>query len=371
MISIKQILILLSLLIFVFPIDVAFATKKEPRSTIDAFLKELFERRTHLLINQKPDTISIFYDFTKDSSKKAYQKEINRSMYINTWANMREMVLLEAVSSISIVDKKIQGNIAELVLNHSLGLRYIYDTHPFPIETFGLGTRHYILLFKKNNSWMVIREAYSDPIEDNPDLIPKGSAIKIVFPFGTSVFDSKSNELNNRNKAVSYANKYAGAALGAGNNHKYNPKYKDYYDLGGDCTNFASQVLSDFEEAGSLPIRTSWYYTHKNTTKSWIHTDSFKNFLMKSGYVTLIGVGFFKDITKKTNEHSYGMINDLQPGDLIGYEEKGDIIHFSIVVNRDTQGYLLVNSHTADRYHVPWDLGWSSNIKFWLFHINY
>ncbi|EOP29574.1 hypothetical protein IIS_05252 [Bacillus cereus VD131] len=371
MIFIKQILILLSLLIFLFPIDVTFATKKEPESTIDVFLKELFERRTQLLINQKPDTISIFYDFTQDLSKKSYQKEINRSMYINTWANMRGIVLLESVSNISILDKKIQGNIAELVLKHSLGFRYIYDTHPFPIETFAIGTRHHIFLLKKNNYWMVIREAYSDPLEDNPELIPKNSAIKVGFPFVTSFLDSKSNELNNRNKAVSYANKYAGAAFGVGINHKYNPKYKDYYDLGGDCTNFASQVLSDFEEAGSLPIRTSWHYTHKSTTKSWIHTDSFKNFLVKSRYGTLIGVGFFKDITQKTNEHLYGMINDLQPGDLIGYEEQGDIVHFSIVVDRDSQGYLLVNSHTADRYHVPWDLSWGSNTKFWLFHINY
>ena len=74
---------------------------------------------------------------------------------------------------------------------------------------------------------------------------------------------------------------------------------------------------------------------------------------------------------KSTDKHPNGSIYELQPGDLIGYEENGDIVHFSIIIGFDNQGYPLVNSHTADRYHVPWDLGWNENTKFWLFHINY
>jgi len=38
------------------------------------------------------------------------------------------------------------------------------------------------------------------------------------------------------------------------------------------------------------------------------------------------------------------------------YEEKGRLEHLAVVVARDSRGYPLVNSHTADRYRVPWDL---------------
>lgn len=38
---------------------------------------------------------------------------------------------------------------------------------------------------------------------------------------------------------------------------------------------------------------------------------------------------------------------------------------------QDSHGYLLVNSHTTDRYHIPWNLGWGDNqIRFFLIHIN-
>jgi hypothetical protein len=359
---------------FLLPSESASAANENSQNQIDAFLKDLFDSRTQLLINQRSDTISSFYNLTKDSSNKAYQNELKRSMYINTWANIRGILLLGARGRIDIVDMETKGNLAEVLLNHSINLLYVYDKKLFPIESLGLGTRHNILLKKESNTWIVVREIYSDPINDNPELIPKGSVEPItpVFTYRLNkTFQSKSNKIYNRIKAISYANKYAGTAWGAGNNNTYNPKYKDYSTLGGDCTNFVSQVLGDLREAGGLPMKPDWNFTKKGVTKSWVNTDSFRKFLTSSGYGNVVGYGFFKEIVKPTEEHPHGMIHELQPGDLIGYEDKGDIVHFSIIIGSDSQGYLLVNSHTADRYHVPWDLGWDENTKFWLFHINY
>ena len=48
---------------------------------------------------------------------------------------------------------------------------------------------------------------------------------------------------------------------------------------------------------------------------------------------------------------------------------QGDVDHFSVVVGYDNQGYPLVNSHTADRYRVPFDLGWDKHTKYLLIHI--
>ncbi|MCK9911927.1 amidase domain-containing protein, partial [Microbacteriaceae bacterium K1510] len=84
----------------------------------------------------------------------------------------------------------------------------------------------------------------------------------------------------------------------------------------------------------------------------------FKHFLVRSGYGKVLMRGTFEQVTKPTKQHPKGAIAELQPGDLIAYEWHGGIDHFSVVSARDDNGYLLVNSHTADRYHVPWDMGW-------------
>lgn len=83
----------------------------------------------------------------------------------------------------------------------------------------------------------------------------------------------------------------------------------------------------------------------------------------------MIAKGKFPDVVKPSEKHPAGAIAKLQPGDLIGYEMKGDVDHFSVVVGFDDYGYPLVNSHTADRYRVPFDLGWDRYTSYWLIHI--
>jgi hypothetical protein len=39
----------------------------------------------------------------------------------------------------------------------------------------------------------------------------------------------------------------------------------------------------------------------------------------------------FSDVVKPTNRFPNGAISQLKPGDLIGYEMKGDVDHFCIV----------------------------------------
>ncbi|WP_367760500.1 amidase domain-containing protein [Ammoniphilus sp. 3BR4] len=180
----------------------------------------------------------------------------------------------------------------------------------------------------------------------------------------------QSNGRYNRKRAVIYANKYAGSAWGAGNRNQYNDRYRDYTDEGGDCTNFASQVIGDPIEGGGLQMLPNWHFSPQSGgTVSWIRTDSFKDFLLYGGYGQLIASGYFEDVTKPTPSFPKGAIHELKPGDLIGYEMKGDLDHFSIVVGTDDHGYLLVNSYTWDRYRMPWDIGWDNKTKFWLIQI--
>jgi len=139
---------------------------------------------------------------------------------------------------------------------------------------------------------------------------------------------------------------------------------------GGDCTNFASQVIGDPKEGGGLPMTRNWrYFYGKEGSESWIRTDSFKHFLIRSGYGKVIASGGFQDIVRPTAKFPHGAVSQLLPGDLIAFVMHGDVDHFSVVVGFDHQGYPLVNSHTADRYRVPFDLGWDKYTKYLLIHI--
>jgi ABC-type uncharacterized transport system permease subunit len=47
-------------------------------------------------------------------------------------------------------------------------------------------------------------------------------------------------------------------------------------------------------------------------------------------------------------------------------------VHIAVVTGADSKGYALVNCHNADRFKVPWDLGWSDKgITFRLIRVHY
>jgi hypothetical protein len=77
-------------------------------------------------------------------------------------------------------------------------------------------------------------------------------------------------------------------------------------------------------------------------------------------------------MARGTYSQVYQTAYKLIPGDVIAFVEKGKVVHMVLVTGADSKGYPLVNTHTTDRYHVPWDLGWNdSDIKFILIKMNY
>ena len=340
---------------------------------ITPFLYKLFNDRNQLLITNQPQSIKKYYLTDEKASVFALQHEVVRSQYLTTWATKRGVKIVNAIGAnhIERIDKT--GNIARVHLYETVKISYIYPNSPDKPQFFGIGTRHRMKLKKVNDEWFVSRESYIDPIEEDYSFIP--STIENMPEHIPSYNPEEyrkvytGNRRYKREKAIIYAIKYAGAAWGAGNNHRYNPKYKDFTYMGGDCTNFASQVLGDPQEGGGLPMNSQWYYRGSGS-KAWVHTDSFKKHLLTNGYGHLIAEGSFSEVQQPTKVNPKGALARLQPGDLIGYELKGNIDHFSIVVGRDDNGYILINSHTGDRNQVPWDLGWDNKTKFILIHIN-
>lgn len=369
-----SVIAVISIALNIYNVAGAAETVSDSELEIAQYLRELFDARSRFLLSNDNEMLNRHYIPSEKSSRHALMQEMIRKEYIHAWGTRRQIHFVRAHSYIRVPRIRIDGSRAKVSVIQSQKLEYVYS-EPFSVyQAFGVGTRHALTLIKQDGKWRVLREWYSDPLNENPKLISDTHA-SFPNPFiqkytrTDPVNKGKSNY--HRNRAVTYANKYAGAAWGAGNNNRYNNKYRDYTSDGGDCTNFASQVIGDPIEGGGLRMTANWrYWFGSGGSHTWIQTDRFAKFLLNSGYVRVIAQGTFEQITKPNNDYPYGEIGELIPGDLIAYILHGnDVDHFGILVGYDDNGYPLVNSHTADRHGVPFDLGWDQHTRYKLIHI--
>lgn len=140
----------------------------------------------------------------------------------------------------------------------------------------------------------------------------------------------------NREAAVQYAHRWA---------YSRNGKYLDFEDLGGDCTNFASQCV--FAGSGIMnytPVY-GWYYVNSyNRTASWTGVNYLHDFLMSNK-----GAGPY---ARETD------VREIMPGDLVQLSFSGDGIfqHTPVVVET---GYparpenILLAAHTFNADYYP------------------
>ena len=132
-----------------------------------------------------------------------------------------------------------------------------------------------------------------------------------------------------RNKAVAYAHKYA---------YSRNPNYYNFDNIGGDCTNFVSQVLAAGGESQNYSKNNGWYYNSINDrAPSWSGVDELYNFIISD-----------HSIGPKANLIS---IKDVLIGDIIQLGNKKVGYYHSLIVV-DSQK-LLVACHTIDSDNRP------------------
>ena len=78
----------------------------------------------------------------------------------------------------------------------------------------------------------------------------------------------------NRDKAVEYANRWA---------YGRNPKFFDFSEIGGDCTNFASQCIYAGSGVMNYTPLYGWYYrTVNDRTPSWTGVNELYSFLVNN-----------------------------------------------------------------------------------------
>jgi hypothetical protein len=339
-------------------------------------MEDLYNKRSAALISGNMSELAQYFDTSKKYGKWALEHELKRVKYLADWSQARMIKLINIQSTVRI--KKIYplGKMIKTSLEETYKFDYVYADDPTNANnSFGVGIRHTVTLTPKDEKWLIYNDWYTDCFEDalqsySADITVPQSFSSIITKFPTKHSTESSANFKsgyNREKAVEYADKYCGAAWGSGNDFKYNKKYSDYNGRGGDCTNFASQVLGD-KEGGGLPIVGSW----TPGSRAWANADGLKNFIISSGRGYLIKAGTFKELTSPSENLPFGAVGKLKLGDLVAYEKgRGNIDHFAVITGFDSKGYPLVNSHTTDRYHVPWDLGWGDKrIRFFLIHIN-
>ena len=123
-----------------------------------------------------------------------------------------------------------------------------------------------------------------------------------------------------------------------------NPAYYDFQNIGGDCTNFASQVI--YAGCGVMnytPIF-GWYYTSVNDrTPSWTGVNQLYDFLINN-----IGEGPRGELIP---------LSEVEVGDIIqlNFDGDGQFDHTPVVVDRGegTPDTVLVAAHTNDAFNRP------------------
>ncbi|WP_294153618.1 amidase domain-containing protein [uncultured Clostridium sp.] len=334
----------------------------DDEDNIKSYVKNIFLIRNKAILTQDLESIHSFYNTDIKFGQWAYEYEQKKIKYINNWAEKQGIKFVDIIPNIII--KKITPSKNKdkysLYIMCNTEYKYIYPDDEKTINSSRIGTYHSMQLSKENDHYIITKEWYTDPFADSLSLENiKADKIKDFISSQTCRDLSQIGE--RRISSVDYAMKYCGAATFEEYGYKYNKAYKNFNCEGGDCANFASQIL---HEGGKFKETSVWNYDKGSATGPWINADKFTYYMINSGRASVIAKGSYENVFKASYK--------LLPGDFVAYEKKGDITHISVVTGADSKGYSLVTCHNTDRNNVPWDLGWSDKkITFWLVRVHY
>lgn len=134
----------------------------------------------------------------------------------------------------------------------------------------------------------------------------------------------------NREAAVAYARRWA---LDRNNN------YYDFENIGGDCTNFASQCIYAGARVMNFTPVMGWYYRSvSDRSASWSGVQYLYNFLVNNK-----SIGPYARIVSQ---------NDAMPGDIVQFgTQSGDFYHSPVITA--VTPTILVAAHTFDELDRP------------------
>lgn len=323
-------------------------------------LKNLFDYRNKAILEQNEAIIKELYDTNKKTGLWAYEHEVEKMKYLKNWSSKQGVVFNNIKTNVQIRKvKEKEDDLYGIICNVATDYNYSYENEKDKQNTFRIGTEHYLNVKIKDNQYIITKEWYTDPFADSLNLENiKSEDIR------NYILGQEKPEIQltlEQEKAIDYAHKYCGVSVDDEYEFKFNKNYKNFNPDGGDCANFASQIMY---ESGRFKKNSIWNYNNRDGTKAWVNAQGFKNYILNSGRGSLIIKGSYEEIYKEAY--------NLRPGDFVAYEKGGRITHVSTVTGLDTKGYPLVTCHNTDRLLVPWDLGWSNKaIRFHLIRVHY
>lgn len=323
-------------------------------------LENLFDYRNKSILQQNEEILKELYDLEKKTGLWAYEHEVQKMKYLKNWSSKQGVIFNDIKTKVKIrkVREK-ESDLYGIICNVATDYNYSYENEKDIQNVFRIGTEHYLNVKIKDNQYIITKEWYTDPFADSLNLENiKSDDIKNYILTQTKPEIQLTNE---QQKAIDYAHRYCGISTEDEYEFKFNKNYKNFNPDGGDCANFASQIMY---ESGRFKKNSIWNYSNREGTKAWVNAQGFKNYILNSGRGSIISRGSYEEIYKE----SY----NLRPGDFVAYEKGGRITHVSTITGVDSKGYPLVTCHNTDRLLVPWDLGWSNKaIRFHLIKVNY
>lgn len=321
-------------------------------------IQSIFHLRNQALLENNLPALTSLYNRETRAGRWAYEYQVNKMRYLHNWCAKQGIVMSAIKSLVRLRRFRYTHLTLRVILLVSTEYCYSYSDEPSKNNLMRIGTYHVLDLIPKGEKWVINREWYTDPFAD---VLETGEQISNDQAFIMSQLPRDFTNINPRRvKALAYADMYCGAAANDELGLKYNPKYKNYNYSGGDCANFVSQVL---HEGAGFPKTSTWNYG-RDGSRAWTNAHAFNRFMLESGRASRIAVGTYSQVLKD----SYRLL----PGDYIAYEKKGRVTHVSLVTGADSKGYTLTNSHNADRYRVPWDLGYGGRkVRFHLVRVHY
>ena len=134
----------------------------------------------------------------------------------------------------------------------------------------------------------------------------------------------------NRTAAVAYARKWALSR---------NPAFYDFEDIGGDCTNFASQCIYAGAGVMNFTADTGWYYRSVNDrAAAWTGVEYLHSFLVNNKSVGPYG----HEVSER----------EAMPGDIVQLGTWNEEYYHSPVITA-VSPMILVAAHTYDALDRP------------------
>ena len=136
--------------------------------------------------------------------------------------------------------------------------------------------------------------------------------------------------------AVMYAHRWA---------YSRNPRFYDYENIGGDCTNFASQCIYAGSRIMNFTPTFGWYYINANEkAPAWTGVEYLYRFLTRSN----------RSVGPVGRECG---IEEVLPGDIVQLRFSGENFqHSPVIVRADnprTPADILVAAHSQDADNRP------------------